>query len=362
MSFITKYKKPILIISSIAIVCVVGFFAYKFFKSSESNVDKFCAGEILIPFQEKENGKWGFIDYEGEVVIDTEFKNKPSMCVDGIFKVGKEKNGILQYQFYTVEDGKTKSQGEKWDMARNFSDGFAAVRNKDEKVKFINTDFKVAFTVEAEEVGCFNHGLAKYRNEDDKWGFIDKTGKPKIKAKYDGVNSFCPEGYATVWTTKDESDKLFSIIDEDGNEVLKLKDKYDNVGYLREGLIWVINYPSDEHEQEIGFIDLEGEKVIKMENWESSTHFVNGYASFMEDGEWGLIDKKGEKIISAKYPNLLIAGNKKVWVQDDDEKMKHGLIDLDGEKLIDFDYEETIPFYCKTSTSILAIPAPPECL
>lgn len=357
---IQKFKKPLIVLGSIGALLFIGYLAYMFFFHQKSNIEKFCAGEILIPFQEKENGKWGFMDYEGEVIIDTEFKERPSMAIDGVFLASKTKKNKTKFQFYSIDDNKTKEQGNKWDRALNFSDGFAAVRNKDEKVKFINAEFKVAFSVEAEEVGSFYNGLAKFKNSEEKWGFIDNTGKVKIKPKYDDVSSFGVEEYTTVSIVEEGEDgeeaaNHYSIIDLDGNEILKLKDKYDYVGPYREELIQVRNTDEKSGELEIGFINIEGEKIIKMKEWQSAYPFINGYCTFMEDGEWGLIDAEGEKVISAKYSNALINMNNKIWVKenvDDSEEndnRKWGLIDKNGEKLIDYDYKEYLPFYCNTT-------------
>ena len=62
----------------------------------------------------------------------------------------------------------------------------------------------------------------------------------KIKPKYDDVSSFGVEEYTTVSIVEEGEDgeeaaNHYSIIDLDGNEILKLKDKYDYVELTIEG-------------------------------------------------------------------------------------------------------------------------------
>ena len=50
----------------------------------------------LLPYQEKgNNGEWGYIDLEGEIVIEADFKTKPGLFSDG-YALYKHK-GKAQY-------------------------------------------------------------------------------------------------------------------------------------------------------------------------------------------------------------------------------------------------------------------------
>ncbi|NRA12774.1 MAG: WG repeat-containing protein [Crocinitomicaceae bacterium] len=311
---------------------------------SEINTDAFCDGDILIPFQKKNGKDWGFINMKGEVIVKPEFDQEPSFGVNGIalvynFDVKEHKT---EYFFVKINDGKVKESWKKWDLAGEFHDGLAPVRKENEQIKFINENFKVVFTAKAEEVAYFNEGLAAFKNKEGKWGFLNKKGKVAIKAKYDFVRSGFMNGRAIVGSEKDD-ERTFKIINKSAKTVLNLKDKYDNVISISEDLIKV-------EENGYGFINLEGKKVIPTDSdWDAVTDFINGYASFYEDGEWGLVDTDGKRHFNAKFENPIHVFNDMFWYRVDG---KWGVMNMDGEDVIKPQFRSDImpyPFFCETS-------------
>lgn len=306
-----------------------------------------CNGSILIPFQEDIDKKWGYIDSEGNIIIEPEFKERPSPAINGIALIEDERKGERIYRYIKIEGDKAIESDDSWKEAGMFREGLAPVRNDNEKVSFIKEDYSTAFTVDAERVGYFNNGLAAIQNIENKWGFINNEGKEAIAPKYDRIiMPFNADGYAIVLeiTGDEEKTSEYKVIDKSGEVKLDLKDKYAEVLGMNEGLILV-------EKDGYGFIDLEGEKVIKTnEDWDRVTLFRNGYASFKEEGEWGLMDMEGNEIIKPKYKEPLIFENNKAWALNDDGEW--GLIDLEDNDLIDFQYEtkrSPLPFYCSST-------------
>lgn len=304
----------------------------------------FCDGDVLIPFQEKKDKDWGFININGEVVIEPEFEFQPSFAVNGISLIrDKAKDGKMFYQYVKIQDGKAVESNDKWDMAGEFKEGLAPVRNDNEKVRFINESFEDVFTVDAEKVSYFNEGLAAICDKDNKWGFINTSGKEEIKPQYDFVQFGFHDGYAIVGNNTKEG-REYLIIDAGGNIKLNLKDKYDDVISYSNGLLKV------KDKDEFGFIDLEGNVVIKLnDEWTNVKDFVNGYASFSEDDEWGLVDAAGEIIFKAKFEFPLVVFDDKFWFKDDED---WGLMDMEGNEIIKpaFDgHDNPYPFMCATT-------------
>jgi len=134
----------------------------------------------LIPVENKDK-KWGFIDREGNVVIDFQF-----------------------------------------DKALYFSEGAAAVEKKVEKKKrwgFIDRGGRVLIDFQFEKARSFSEGVAAVQSSARpfKWGFIDKEGNLVIDYEFEDVWSFS-EGLAAVATEKGFfSDTLWGYI--------KLKDR-----------------------------------------------------------------------------------------------------------------------------------------
>ena len=318
--------------------------------SSSASGKILCSGDVLFPFQEKEDGDWGFIDYEGNEVISPEFKERPSLAKNGIFLVQHSKKNKTYFQFYRISDNKAKEIGDRWDNAHMFSDGLAAVVQENKYIQFIDEDMKVAFTLDKiETAGNFQDGLVRVENAEGKWGFANKDGKVVIKAEYDQVSDF-NDGKAVVAELKGKEDEEksnhFYIIDKKGEKLLDLKDKYSYVQNATEGYFKVQETHDDEIEY--GFIDIEGEKIIKPKDYEDLTAIYSGHFSYREEGEWGLKNMKGEKVFGAKYAEPLIVFNDIVWFKKEGEE-DYGAMNLEGEEVLEEEYNNPFPFICNTT-------------
>uniref|UniRef100_UPI00404A7049 WG repeat-containing protein n=1 Tax=Flavobacterium sp. TaxID=239 RepID=UPI00404A7049 len=158
-------------------------FSFIFNSCSGDSSRALCNGDILIPFQEDIEKKWGFINLEGNIIIEPEFKTCPSPAINGIALIEDERNGERVYRFIKIEGDKAIESEDSWQEAGMFREGLAPVRNDNEKVSFIKEDYSIAFTVDAERVGYFNNGLAAFQNIDSKWGFINDEGKELERIK-----------------------------------------------------------------------------------------------------------------------------------------------------------------------------------
>lgn len=287
-----------------------------------------------LPFRNSEDGRWGLIDFEGNVLIDEEFQNRPSAVMDGMFHV-KNEDGL--YEIYTA-DKHFKKVGSEYISVGDFHSGLAPVVEKGEPVKFINKSGEIAFELKdykGEIITAateFHNGKAAFKISSGNYGFIDTSGKVILPPIYEDVLIFCG-AYAAV--AKD-GDSFF--INEKGENVLKLDKK------IR---FWAL--PSDdmfpysvEDERALGYMNLKGEKVIKESSkFRMAYNFVNDYAVFMNsNGEHGLIDKKGDITIRAKYQGLIQCDDLLVY----GDNGKYGLLTYSGEIILRACYDKIIPF------------------
>ena len=164
----------------------------------------------------------------------------------------------------------------KYDYARYFSEGFAAVSLKG-KWGYIDKSGKEVIPIKYDEALPFRGGLAMVSLK-GKYGYIDKIGKEVIPIKYDDAWGFS-EGLAAV-ALKGK----WGFIDKSGKEVIPFK--YEGVGVFREGLAAV------SLKGKWGYIDKTGKEVIPLKyDWADS--FKNGKAMVRLNGKRGDIDKQG---------------------------------------------------------------------
>ncbi len=298
-------------------------------------------GLRYVPFKEAAADRWGLMDLSGNVLVDKEWENQPSMVVEGLVRV---RNNEGKYEFFTAEQ-KTRQIGEKYLAATLPFEGLAAVVKEKSGVYYIDTAGNTVFElkdvdgVAAVEGGCFKEGMARFRTLDGKWGFINNKGIVVIKPKYDSADNFS-EGLALVSLVDRKpngpSEKRSGFIDKEGNEVIPLKAGVE-YQFCSEGLIAF----SDNEGKEWGYKDRKGEVAIKPKSqFQEVGPFIEGYATFKDAGRYGVIDRQGETVIRAKYGTALYAGGM-VCIEDGG---KWGFRDLSDKEVLKAEYQEIFPF------------------
>ena len=196
------------------------------------------------------NGKWGYINEAGEMVIAPRFDKAWGFASNGLAVV--ERNGK---QGYINEAGEMVIQPQ-FDGARSFkSNGLAGVE-RNGKWGYINEAGGMVIQPQFDEASYFeSNGLACVRLG-NKWGWINEAGGMVIQPQFDDASYF----------------------DSNGLAVVKLDGKR---GYINEA----------------------GEMVIAPQFDEASSFASNGLASVKRNDKWGYINEAGEMVIAPQFDN-----------------------------------------------------------
>jgi len=203
-----------------------------------------------------QNGKWGYIDQSGRVVI------KP-----------------------------------RFDKAGYFSDGWAKIQEGD-KIAFINRNGDTVLKPELSDAGSFSEGLATASKPDGKKvGYINKKGKFVIPPRFVEAYAFS-DGKAVVALKKRGP---YGYIDKQGKFVIK--PRFDAAFKFVRGLAPVHTGGFDGH---WGYIDDSGKMVIKSQfalalPFSEGLAAVNMAKSFDDDHSWGYINRKGKVVIKPRF-------------------------------------------------------------
>lgn len=234
--------------------------------------------------------KWGFIDVNGDIVIDPVFDYDPL-------------TGEFTYPY--------------------FSEGLAAIRENG-KWGFIDKSgiFRIAPRFDA--VRGFKDGLAYVRIE-GKCGAINHDGEIIIKTDFDGISINRP------LISISKNGKL-GFMDYEGN--IKIPVKYDAAGIFSDGLAWV-RFEGGE-----GFIDESGELVLKCSTSSSRTwgSFAEGRCLIEVNEKCGFMDTSGSIVIEPKYDNCCCFSEGLAAVEI---AGKWGFINTTGETVIDFRFKDS---------------------
>lgn len=226
------------------------------------------------------NGKYGYIDRKGKIVIEAKFdlawpfeEGLAGAMIDNKWGfIDTTGNFVIEPQF---------------DQITAFKDGLAVVKT-DEKWGYIEPSGKYFMKAQFSSAYQFNEGYAAVQ-QNQKWGFISKSSMDRniaINYKYDRAYGF-HEGLAAV-----QIDNKWGFINTNGELVIDFK--FDNVDRFTDGLALV------QIDGKYGYIDQTGNFIIKPQ-FEDAASFSEGFAAVRINRKYGYIDKTGQIIIEPQY-------------------------------------------------------------
>ncbi len=320
----------------------------------------------------KKEGKYGFIDTAGNIILEPQFDEIMDFDANGLARVkdgGKygliDKTGKILFKPIFDEVG---------DFASN---GLAPAKVMEEKIidnkddVFIDDDIESTHSVDLwgvidksgrwivepkyQKVYNFTNGIAMMRNDNGKYGFIDSNGNAIVEAKFDYAWDFESAGLARIVV-----DGKRGLIDATGNYVVE--PQYDQIMAFDTTGHTLIN-----KDDKIGFIDTKG-KVIVQPQFEHCFSFSydrkqsgillglpfkdedrspvvyfdkSGWARVTTNGKVGCIDKTGKFVIEPKYDGILWFSDGMLVVEEDG---KFGYLDATGKITITPQFEYAEPF------------------
>lgn len=194
----------------------------------------------MLAIRNRQTNKWGFIDTEGNLVIDFLWHGESPRFNNGVAVVGKSgSQGVVQrigtWYIINKNGDVVKEFPKEVSKVSQFTDGYAyVIENLNNKFYYINTQGKPIF----DSYSCryssngmrsanfnlrpFSDGLvALYNPAIQRWGFVDKTGNDIIPANFSEVGNFS-EGLAAVRFPATETNaSKWGYINKQGNVAIE---------------------------------------------------------------------------------------------------------------------------------------------
>jgi WG containing repeat len=237
---------------------------------------EFEFNEGLARFERE--GKTGFIDRTGKIVIEPEFEEANDFS-EGLAAVkrGSEcgwigKSGKLVRQLPPGQEG--------WE----FHGDLGAIKENG-KIGYIDRNGRVVIKPEWDDIAPYTDGLALVRR-DKKCGFIDKSGKVVVPLEWDDALPFF-ESLALVYRNGKRG-----FVDTTGKVVIQ--PQWEDAASCSERLLAV------KRNGKWGFIDKTGKQIVEPE-FEDVRSFRHGLAAVKQNGKWGLIDRKKHFVIEPEW-------------------------------------------------------------
>lgn len=295
-------------------------------RASDSAAAKVSSTAVLFPV--RRNGKFGYIDSTGKLVIDYRFESA-EMFSDGLGMVrAGGKFGFVDAAgryaiapqftaarpfaegrspvssgpgFVLIDTTGGRIASLKYAVVGPFSEGRAPIV-KGEDIGFIDREGRIVVEPKYESGGGpYAEGLAPAHLEGDEekghpdpaheWGFVDLAGKIAFGARFRNAGAFS-DGLAPV-----QVDRKWGYIDHSGQVIIP-PQFYDAArfsgGLARIGEIDRSGYVH------YGFIDQKGKVVIKPQ-FSLADHFSEGRAAVKVGNKWGYIDKQGKMVVQPQF-------------------------------------------------------------
>lgn len=297
---------------------------------------EFREGLAPVQFAPKQ---WGYIDKSGKIVINPQFE----YC--GTFKNGY---GVAKLPAKWVWVDKT---GKILDLNVNSSFGWSedlAIFTIGPKYGYINASGKIVINPQFKLSSDFREGLAAAQQDNQLYGYIDKKGTWVIQPQYDYAFNF-EDGIACVRTKAQGAPDWTSLsgyIDRSGKFVVA--PKFFDARPFAEGLAYArpaqvpgggtsfsgAPLPSPDNRGG-GYIDKTGNFVIQPRPELGQAYdFSEGLAQVQTQGGFGYIDKTGKIVIPPQFSGAepFSGGLAEVSLHGENVLGNdlHGYIDKDG--------------------------------
>lgn len=313
-----------------------------------------------VPFQKKENGKWGMISIAtGKTLFENIFDNEPTLPNSNRFLVKNENN---MWEIYTLDEVPQKI-GNEYTTATIFNKGKAIVAEKGKAVSVIDTDGKVLKTLDNIDkqtvlrVWPFNEGYAVYQTNSG-YGLLDENGNSVIKAEYCAMSPyFCNERiiaiekkYADAYKLKRLNELSYCILDNKGNKISEINGTDYNLdfpySFFEDGLLPI--YDTRTNNRCCGLIDRDGNIIIKPSNKINQIIDIKGdNFVYSYGGAFGIMNIQNEVLLRPQFDilyfdreNTLVAG----IYNYNNETSTYKYIDIKGNSTINNTFKNILLF------------------
>ncbi len=270
------------------------------------------------------DGKCGFINTKGEIVIPLEYSTATSFTENGLAIVSK--SGL--YGFINM-------QGEvviplKYEQVSAFSEGLACVKWND-RYHYIRPDGTQAFKDDFARARSFSNGMAyvvKWSGPVSDSSFINLNGAVMFESSYQyDFGSFSAQGLCTRSKGIDD----YGFVDQRGNVVIPAH--WDYAWAFDENNLARVK----DHQGRVGMIGLDGSIVVDCEYQHINTGRDGLYQVRLND-KYGMIDMQGNVLIECVYDDLSLFAVDGVFRAA--QNGKYGFLNSDGSVRLPLQYED----------------------
>lgn len=287
--------------------------------------------EGLTSIIDPETDLVGFIDKKGETAIKPQFYSALKFCEDVAFVRTQDDHAIID------KTGKILAQ--KFVAINGYYSSFnngRAIVQKLFSFGYINKEGKFVIEPVYQDARDFSEGLAAVK-KDEKWGFIDNDGNIKVQFQFTKEPKSFSDGRAFV----QGSNIKWGIIDTEGKIIVE--PSYDEAFPFSYGVA-VVSKMDERWNKTYYIIDVNGKPVKTFDKAKKSDETVillsgykEGSAVAMKGYKKGMLDSKGNVVVKFLYRELKPFSSGMAYFEKYDDKTRKvtvGFINKTGNEVI----------------------------
>ena len=332
-------KKVAGVIIALAVIIMIIVSIVNIIKNSDKTVET----KIYTYYTAHENGKFGVINNEGQIVIEPAYDEIISIpdsskaifiCVYDVNDVeGTYKTKVINEKNEEILSGYEKIEViDNYDSKQNiwFEDNVLRV-SKNSKYGLINFEGQELLPCEYDEITALkgvkgNLIVKKAGNV----GLVNEKGQTIIATQYKNIVTL-KEGYKSEYIIINENNK-YGLISTSGTVLIE--PKYEEVKYLGSPTLFAIK-EADTWKT----INVEDKSIIIDGGYEDIIEAKSENIIIKKDGKYGVISKANEEKIEPQYENLKYAFSIYYIAKKDG---KYGIINSENQTVIPFEYQNML--------------------
>ena len=332
-------KKVAGVIIALAVIIMIIISIINILKDSGKTVES----KVFSYYSVYENGKFGIINNNGEIVIDPTYderiaipnKLKPVfICTYDIEdEKGTYKTKAINNKGEEILKGYEQIEAiDNFDSKQNIWYEECVLRvSKNGKYGMIELNGKEILSCDYDEItaleGVTNNFIVK---KEDEMGLVNEAGQTIIKTEYKNILTL-KEGYKSEYIIQGKDNK-YGIISTSGS--ILLEPKYDEVKYVGSSRMFAVK------ENDVWkLINAEDGSIIIDGGYENIVEAKTENIIIENNGKYGIITKEKETKIEPQYEDLKYAFSI-YYIAKKGEK--YGIINLENETIVDFEYQNMI--------------------
>ena len=264
----------------------------------------------------RKNGQYGFLDTEGQWVINLQpgSTGLDLFFVPGLAKIYKNgKLGLINTKGQWVLDA-------KYDEISNFYDNSWAKVKSGGKYGIINIDCQVVIEPAFDQLDASSGNALIPAGMHGKWGFIDPKGQWLVQPRFDGLRALSGQDMAAA-----AKDGQWGFINSRGQWLIEpqfaeVRDFFDNgLALVKSG-------------GQYGLVNTRGQWAVEPQFDEVGGFFDNGLAYAKQNSKYGLINTRGLWVVQPQFEDIYSFSDKGLKYAK--IKGKLGIVDTTGQWLI----------------------------